>query len=90
MQQLTDSSQHFQKLRKDSKAEFGEPGSEISTSAAKGTPRKPKAAKTNGETPSKSTGKRRSKKDVEVEQHDDEGESPSKKIKSEGEGDDSD
>ncbi|KAK4899292.1 hypothetical protein LTR27_003524 [Elasticomyces elasticus] len=61
--------QHFQKIRKETKSKFGEPG----------TPAKGKAA--NGDT-TKSTGKRKGT-DTAADDHDDD-ESPSKKPKGEG------
>ena len=72
-------------MRKDCKAKFGDPGDTTPTPSAKSTPRKPKTAKANGETPNKSTGKRKSNKDVplEHEQDDEEAGSPVKKVKSE-------
>ncbi|KAK5129528.1 hypothetical protein LTR08_003187 [Meristemomyces frigidus] len=74
--------QHFQKMRKDCKAKFGDLGNATPGPETKSTPRKSKTAKANGETPSKSTGKRKSKKDVADEQDDEEVQSPSKKVKS--------
>ncbi|KAK5121935.1 hypothetical protein LTR85_004507 [Meristemomyces frigidus] len=82
--------QHFQKMRKDCKAEFGESGIVTPNPEMKGTPRKPKPAKTNGATPSKSTGKRKNQVDAEVEHDDEEGQSPSKKVKAECKGADQD
>lgn len=74
---LTLHSQHFQKLRKESEAEFGKLGSASPAPAAKGTPRNPKA--TNGVTPSKSGGKRKAKSDVEEDDDEDDSVSPTKK-----------
>ncbi|KAK4548442.1 hypothetical protein LTR36_009352 [Oleoguttula mirabilis] len=82
--------QHFQKMRKSCKTEFGEPGSGTPAPATKGTPGTPKAAKANVKTPGKSTGKRKGKGGGDAGQDDDEDQSPSKKVKSEcesGEGD---
>ena len=77
---LTISSQHFQKLRRDCKAQFGEPKDAGSTSPAKKTLRKPKAA-ANGTTPAKSANKRKVKHDETADSVDDEDNIPSKKAK---------
>ncbi|TKA73000.1 hypothetical protein B0A55_05216 [Friedmanniomyces simplex] len=75
--------QHFQKMRKECKAKFGEPGSGAAVDG--GTPGKRKAA---GEGTPKSTGKRNGAREVGGD-HDDDEVSPSKKVKGEKrEGDD--
>ncbi|KAH9827873.1 hypothetical protein Tdes44962_MAKER09584 [Teratosphaeria destructans] len=84
--------QHFQKLRKEAKAQLGEPD-RVTPGAGgpKGTPRKSAACETAGGTPSKSTGKRKSKTNTAVDPEDaDEHASPTKKIKAEPAQDDED
>ena len=79
-------SQHFQKMRKDSRAQLGEPAtSKKGGNSTKSTPRKPKAPNGNGETPSKA-GKRKEVSTGPGEADDDESESPSKKMKAEDDG----
>ncbi|KAI7352443.1 hypothetical protein KC320_g4467 [Hortaea werneckii] len=78
--------QHFQKMRKDSRAQLGEPAtSKKGGNSTKSTPRKPKAPSGNGETPSKA-GKRKEVSTGPGEADDDESESPSKKMKAEDDG----
>ncbi|KAK3673547.1 hypothetical protein LTR78_006451 [Recurvomyces mirabilis] len=78
--------QHFQKLRKESKAELGDAtgvaANEKGNLPTNSTPRKPKVAK--DATPAKSTGKRKGMKNLGHDGDDDEDDaSPSKKVKGE-------
>ncbi|RMY88876.1 hypothetical protein D0864_06554 [Hortaea werneckii] len=76
----------FPKMRKDSRAQLGEPAtSKKGGNSTKSTPRKPKAPNGNGETPSKA-GKRKEVSTGPGEADDDESESPSKKMKAEDDG----
>ena len=79
-------SQHFQKLRKESQAQFGKIGDNV-TAGSGTTPKTSRKSKSKdaGETPSKSTTRKR--KARQTEDNIDDEESPSKKqaIKSEGE-----
>ncbi|KAI7241357.1 hypothetical protein KC343_g11491 [Hortaea werneckii] len=78
--------QHFQKMRKDSRAQLGEPATtKKGGNSTKNTPRKPKATNGNGETPGKS-GKRKEATNGPEEADDDESESPTKKMKAEDDG----
>ncbi|KAI7085759.1 hypothetical protein KC356_g5584 [Hortaea werneckii] len=75
--------QHFQKMRKDSRAQLGETATtKKGGNSTKSTPRKPKAPTGNGETPSKS-GKRKEASNGPDEADDDDMESPTKKMKAE-------
>ncbi|KAK3710627.1 hypothetical protein LTR37_010255 [Vermiconidia calcicola] len=80
--------QRFQKMRKDCKAEFGEPAAAPGGTPSKATSRKAKASAPNGETPSKSTGKRKAGKTAVDADDSEEGGSPTKKqaVKKEEDG----
>ena len=81
LKRLIHCSQRFTKnLRKEAKEKFGE----VEAGDEKSTPRKSKASETNGATPTKSTGKRKGRKNADGD--DEEGtETPTKKIKKEEE-----
>ncbi|KAI7304491.1 hypothetical protein KC315_g15140 [Hortaea werneckii] len=83
--------QHFQKMRKDSRTQLGEPTSaKKGGNSTKSTPRKPtKAPNGNGQTPSKSA-KRKEASNGPDEADEDDMESPTKKMKAEDDGDDGD
>ncbi|KAI7168271.1 hypothetical protein D0869_04426 [Hortaea werneckii] len=82
--------QHFQKMRKDSRTQIGEPAStKKGGNSSKSTPRKPKAPNGNGETPSKSA-KRKEASNGSDEADEDDMESPTKKMKAEDDGDEGD
>ena len=75
-------------MRKDCKAEFGEPAAAPGGTPSKATSRKAKASAPNGETPSKSTGKRKAGKTTVDADDSEEGGSPTKKqaVKKEEDG----
>ncbi|RMY69132.1 hypothetical protein D0863_06658 [Hortaea werneckii] len=83
--------QHFQKMRKGSRTQLGEPAStKKGGNSTKSTPRKPtKAPNGNGETPSKSA-KRKEASNGPDEADEDGMESLTKKMKAEDDGDDGD
>ena len=78
---LTFTRQHFQKLRKESKAEFGDLGGAEKATPAKAitTPGKAKTTSTNGTASNKSTSKRKGRKAAAELNGENDEESPSKK-----------